>query len=238
VARLVVNPRVLCCFLRQSLTEASSLHRHYPASSVLQASPSPQAAQPASHEVPVDRQGDHRWGFPCCYWSTLPTCRRHYPGRSDGTRSLVLFHQRRPAHITRGEGSCVNRFEACSAFTSRYGLHARQVTYVTLYTGGSDGFVSSTAAPIASGWSEPSSRAGLSPAVDQRFSRRTRNRELRQVTDSDADGNELRQGELWQCVACQPETKREDNQNQNHRRWLRIFSTSVQAMCIDLSLAP
>jgi hypothetical protein len=29
-----------------------------------------------------------------------------------------------------GEGSCVNRFEACSAFTSRYGLHARQVTYV------------------------------------------------------------------------------------------------------------
>ena len=169
VARLVVNPRVLCCFLRQSLTEASSLHRHYPASSVLRASPSPQTAQPASHEVPVDRQGDHRWGFPCCYWSTLPTCRRHYPGRSDGTRSLVLSHQRRPAHITRREGSCVNRFEACSAFTSRYGLHARQVTYVTLYTGGSDGFVSSTAAPIASGWSEPSSRAGLSPAVDQRL---------------------------------------------------------------------
>jgi hypothetical protein len=38
---------------------------------------------------------------------------------------------------------------------------------VTLYAG--DGFVSSTAAPIASGWSEPSSRAGLSPAVDQRL---------------------------------------------------------------------
>jgi hypothetical protein len=35
--------------------------------------------------------------------------------------------------------------------------------------GGSDGFVSSTAAPIASGWSEPSSRAGLSPAADQRL---------------------------------------------------------------------
>ena len=52
---------------------------------------------------------------------------------------------------------------------SLHGLHARQVTYVTLYTGGSDGFVSFTAAPIASGWSEPSSRAGLSPAVDQRL---------------------------------------------------------------------
>src|SRR5437868_7869595 len=59
--------------------------------------------------MPVDRIRDHRWGFPCCYWSTLPACRRHYPGRSDGTRSLVLSHQRRPAHKTRGEGSCVNR---------------------------------------------------------------------------------------------------------------------------------
>ena len=117
MARLIVNPRVLCCFLHLSLTEVPSLHRHYPASSVLRTSPPPQAAQPVSHEVPVDRQDDHRWGFPCCYWSTLPTCRRHYPGRSDGTRSLVLSHQRRPAHITRGEGSCVNRFEACSAFT-------------------------------------------------------------------------------------------------------------------------
>jgi len=38
---------------------------------------------------------------------------------------------------------------------------------VTLYTKGSDGFVSSAAALIASGWSEPSSRAGLSPAVVQ-----------------------------------------------------------------------
>src|SRR5215472_18620872 len=52
-----------------------------------------------------------------CYWSTLPACRRHYPGRSDGTCSLVLSHQRRPAHNTRGDGSCITCFEACSAFT-------------------------------------------------------------------------------------------------------------------------
>ena len=59
------------------------------------------------------------------------------------TRHLIPLLQTFPSAI-----------EACSAFTSRYGLHARQVTYVTLYTGGSDGFVSSTAAPIATGWSE------------------------------------------------------------------------------------
>jgi hypothetical protein len=39
------------------------------------------------------------------------------PGRSDGTSSLVLFHQRRPSLITREVGSCINRFEACSTFT-------------------------------------------------------------------------------------------------------------------------
>jgi hypothetical protein len=39
--------------------------------------------------------------------------------------------------------------------TVGYGLHARQVAIATLYTGGSDGFVASTAAPIATGWNEP-----------------------------------------------------------------------------------
>ena len=76
---------------------------------LLRASPSPQTARPASPEASVDRQGDHRWGFPCCGWSPLPPCRRHYPGRSDGTNSLVLFHQRRPSLNTRWVGSCVNR---------------------------------------------------------------------------------------------------------------------------------
>jgi len=44
VARLIVNPPVLRCFLRWSLTEAPSLHPHYPASSVVRASPPPHTA--------------------------------------------------------------------------------------------------------------------------------------------------------------------------------------------------
>ena len=43
----------------------------------------------SSRELPVDPDCDHRWGFPCCFWSLLPACRRQYPGRSDGTCSLV-----------------------------------------------------------------------------------------------------------------------------------------------------
>jgi len=49
----------------------------------------------------------------------------------------------------------VLRFGACSAFTHVYSLHARQVAEATLYTRGSDDFVSSVAALIPNGWSEP-----------------------------------------------------------------------------------
>jgi hypothetical protein len=41
---LLVNPPVLCCLLRPSLTEVPSLHRSYPASSVLRTSPPPHTA--------------------------------------------------------------------------------------------------------------------------------------------------------------------------------------------------
>ena len=71
-------------FLRPPSTEAPSLYRNYPASSVLRASPPSQTARPFSHELPVDPYRNHRWDFPCCVWSPLPACRRQYPGRSDG----------------------------------------------------------------------------------------------------------------------------------------------------------
>jgi hypothetical protein len=48
--------------LRSSRTEASSLHRHYPASPVLQASPSPQAARPVPRGRPVAQPSQARLG--------------------------------------------------------------------------------------------------------------------------------------------------------------------------------
>ena len=89
----------------------------FPASSVLRASPPSHTARPFSHELPVDPYRDHRWDFPCCAWSTLLTCRRQYPGRSDGTCSLVRFHSLRPSPNSGRVGSCISLFEACSAFT-------------------------------------------------------------------------------------------------------------------------
>jgi AraC-like DNA-binding protein len=51
----VVNPHVLRCFLRWSLTEVPSLYRSYPASSVIRTSPPPHTDRPVSHELSVDR---------------------------------------------------------------------------------------------------------------------------------------------------------------------------------------
>jgi len=82
--RLIANLPFRRRFLRPPSTEAPSLHRSYPASSVPRASPPSQSARPFSHELPVDSSCNHRWDFPCCVWSTLPACRRQYPGRFDG----------------------------------------------------------------------------------------------------------------------------------------------------------
>src|SRR5580700_1208698 len=56
-------------------------------------------------------------GFPCCVWSPMRTCHRHYPGRFDGACSLVPLRRRRPSLCNSQVGSCDGFFEACSAFT-------------------------------------------------------------------------------------------------------------------------
>jgi hypothetical protein len=51
----------------------------------------------------------------------------------------------------------------------RYGLHACQVAFTTLYTEGFGDFVTSITAPIASGWSD-SCRMGFAPIRDLHLS--------------------------------------------------------------------
>src|SRR5882762_4228347 len=91
VVRLIANLPFCRRFLRPPSTEAPSLHRSYPTSSVLRASPPSKSARPFSHELPVDPYRDHCWDFPCCVWSPLPACRRQYPGRSDGNMFARTF---------------------------------------------------------------------------------------------------------------------------------------------------
>ena len=168
VIRLIANLPFCRRFLRPPSTEAPSLHRSYPASTVLRASPPSQSARPFSHELPVDPYRDHRWDFPCCVWSSLPACRRHYPGRSDGICSLVRFHSLRPSPKPGRVGSCITVFGACSAFT--------HVTACTLAKSPSDSlhqrlqqFRCLHCCSDCYRVERTSSRAGLSPAVDHRL---------------------------------------------------------------------
>ena len=155
MARLIVNPHVLRCFLRPSLTEVPSLRRSYPASSVVRTSPPPHTARPGSRELPVDpltiTAGASRVApDPLCLHAVATTP----AGPMELIRS-VLLHRRRPSPDYSWVGSCINSFEACSAFTRVTTCRLAKSPYATLYTGGSGGFVASTAAPIATGWSDP-----------------------------------------------------------------------------------
>ena len=110
----------LCSLPKRVRSQAPSLHRHYPASQVLRASPPPQSARPGPRGLPV---GDphHRWGFPpACDEGrqvlrriSLYTCRRHYPGGTVGCARCSLPQRRRPSPKFRRVGSRIALFEAC-----------------------------------------------------------------------------------------------------------------------------
>ena len=107
-------------------------------------------------------------GFPCCVSLPLPympsplprrNCRVHISLASPSMSAFPVFRPGRLPH---------RAFRGLLSVHSCYGLHGRQVTYMTFYTRGFNRFVTSTIAPIATGWSE-SCRAGFAPAVKLRL---------------------------------------------------------------------
>ena len=100
-----------------STPEAPFLDGHYPASSVLRASPPPcRPGLPlAGSRLPRAR---HRQGFPCCYAFHLPCMPTPLPRRIPTGALVALFPaDRRPSPIDRRAGFRIMCFEACSAFT-------------------------------------------------------------------------------------------------------------------------
>ena len=77
--------------------------------------------------------------------------------------SLVHFHSLRPSHET-GAGQLLHHyFRGLLSVHSRYGLPARGPPESGLSIEGFDSFVTSAAAPIASGRSDPVAGRGLHP---------------------------------------------------------------------------
>ena len=94
-----------------------------------------------------------------------------YPGGTTGAIARALQRQR-PSPKFSGVGFRFALFEACSAFTHVTACMLAESPEVILSIEGFNGFIASTAAPIATGWSD-SCRVGLSPTEDLRLSRRT-----------------------------------------------------------------
>jgi hypothetical protein len=74
--------------------------------------------------------------------------------QDEGVSAPRFPPRRRPSPSSWRVGSHVTTFEACSVFTTRYGLPTRRTAFRCVCLEGSDGFVTSAAAPIASGWSD------------------------------------------------------------------------------------
>ena len=127
-------------------TRSPSLHRHYPASSVLRAPPPPACTQrPFAFADPAD--GPHRRASRVARCSLL-TCRHPPPRRSESdmssdSRLVPAFpqsRQGRPSHrVFRGRLDV----HAC------YGLPTRRQPEVAFFLPGFDSFVTSTIAGIA-----------------------------------------------------------------------------------------
>ena len=105
---------------------------------------------------------DHAIGLPVLRAFSLCTCCRYYPGTAtDGNLAHPASRISLPQKGGR-VGLCNVLFEDCSAFTRVTACTLALSPYVvTRFTGGFNRFVTSTVAPVASGWSD--GRVGLPP---------------------------------------------------------------------------
>ena len=107
----------------------------------------------------------------------LRACPHHYPGRIDRDGSLAPLggfpSRHRPSLDTRRVGSCIDCFGACSVFTRVRACLLAGSPKAIRYIRGFSRFVTSTTAPIATGWSDPVPGRDLHPLKNNAFPRRT-----------------------------------------------------------------
>src|SRR6266700_3242016 len=113
---------------------------------------------------------DHALGSPVLRTLSLCTCCRQYPGTAIGrTTSLNSPESCQPSPICQSGRPVHCPFRGLLGVHSRYGLHTRAVTvYRDTLSEGFSHFVTSIAAPVASGWSV--CRVGFAPTGKRRLS--------------------------------------------------------------------
>ena len=154
---------------------------------VIRACPPPQAARPGPRGLPVGATCSGDLGFPVFRWIsvyghaivTTPVGPLGLIARGTAySNRFPLAQRRRPSPSCGRVGSHVSSFRGLLDVHSRYGLPARRATIIARCLEGSGGFVTSTAAPIATGRSDPDAGWELHPLKIHDFSRRTVTSEL------------------------------------------------------------
>ena len=111
------NLRTVGLFQKRARSQAPFLHRHYPASTVVQACPSPHTAEPAPHGVLVENHDFSPLGLPV--FRTISSSRHADAITPAEPLSAVAIS---PIGIglplnSEGSASAIVLFGACSAFT-------------------------------------------------------------------------------------------------------------------------
>ena len=155
--------------MRCSRTEAPSLHRRYPVSLVLRASPPPRTARTDPRGLPVGACHATARASRVASASLFHACRRQYPGGAGRCLRRSLPGPWQPSPYYRRVGFRITRFGACSAFTR---VAARMVAEPPRRPFGVEVLqpmsLPPSSAPTATGWSD-SCRAGFAPAEKRRL---------------------------------------------------------------------
>ena len=116
----------------------------------------------------------HRFGLPVL--RLISSCRHAVattPAGWLGSCRSYCPQQRRPSPFQSRVGSRVTLFEACSAFTHVTACRLAESPMATLYLRGFGNFVTSIAAPMATGWSDQLAGRDSHPLKISALSRRT-----------------------------------------------------------------
>ena len=156
-------------FRHRSSPEAPFLDRHYPASSLLRASPPPRPARPAPRGGPVRACHATDGASRVASIPLLHACRRHYPGGTGRCPRRSLPGRWQPSPNSRRVGFRMSGFEACSAFTRVAARMLAKPPKAARFFGVLQTMsLPPSSAPTATGWSD-SCRVGSAPAEEWRL---------------------------------------------------------------------
>lgn len=114
----------------------------------------------------------HHWGFPCCIGFPCAYLPSPLPRWNGGVRLSLASPATAAFPVPQASRLPHYPFRGLLSVHLRYGLHARPNRFTICYARGFRRFVTSSSAPVATGWRD-SCRVGITPTEKPCLSRHT-----------------------------------------------------------------